>query len=115
MASFSKESLASGAITAATTNGTAKNIAPKAKKLILCQIVSACNGATTVTGKVQHSPDGTNWFDLATFTDVVGVAGSEIKIPTTSDTFFQNLRSVIVLAGVTKSATVAIDAYYEPN
>lgn len=102
------------ALTAATTNGTSQNIPAKARKLLGHINVSACDPATTVTGKIQHSPDQANWYDYISFTAIVGAAGAEGKGPSSSDApCFQYLRATVTLAGATKSATVAIDLWFE--
>lgn len=115
MASSNKAVLqASTALTAATTNGTAVNLPARAKKLIGHLNVSACHADTTVTAKIQHSPDQTNWYDYLTFTAVAGTTGTETKAPTTNDlACFQNVRSVVTLAGTTKAATVTVDLWFE--
>lgn len=115
MASSNKAALfAATAITATTTNGSPQNLPAKAKKLIGHINVSACHADTTVTGKIQHSPDQTNWYDYISFTAVVGAIGVEAKAPSTNDlACFQNVRATIALSGTTKSATVAIDLWYE--
>jgi hypothetical protein len=115
MASSQKYALQiSTALTAASTLGVSQNLPAKASKLIGHINVSACNAATTVTGKVQHSPDGTNWYDYITFTDIVGAAGVQAQGPATNDqACFQNVRSTVTLAGATKSATVTVDLWFQ--
>jgi len=115
MASSQKYALqASAALTAATTNAASQNLPARARKLIGHINVSACHADTTATAKIQHSPDGTNWYDYISFTAVAGAVAVEAKAPSSNDlACFQNVRATIVLAGTTKAATVAIDLWFE--
>jgi hypothetical protein len=114
MASSQKYALQAGDLTAATTNGVSQNLPARARKLIGFINVSACNAATTVTAKIQHSPDGTNWSDYILFTAIVGAIGVEAKAPSVNNlACFANLRALVVLAGTTKAATVAVDVWFE--
>lgn len=111
MASGSKIKLfPSTALTATTTNGTAAQLQSSATDLICELSVTVIDAATTATCKVQHSPDGTRWYDLASFTAVAGSVSSELKFPSTASLL--NLRATIALAGSTKSATLSIDVWF---
>lgn len=68
------------------------------------------NAATTVTGKIQHSPDGVNWFDLASFGAIAGADGSSIINLTVG--VLPNLRANVTLAGATQAADVTVAMYY---
>lgn len=118
MASVAKLALQSGAITASVTSDS-KSLEPNYKKFIGWLDVSACDAATTVAAKIQHSPDKTNWIDFCTFTNVVGAAGRqaihETSFATASQGLFPNIRSVVTLSGVTLSATVAVELYFDPD
>jgi hypothetical protein len=71
--------------------------------------VPTINAATTVTGIIEHSPDGVKWFTLASFTAIAGSADCEIiQINSASLHVLQNVRATATLAGATKSATVTI-------
>jgi hypothetical protein len=114
MASSSKINLANSAMTAATTDGTSNLLPAKARKLIGHITTAATNGATTVTAKIQHSPDKTNWYDYIAFTAIVGTNTSELKNPASNDlAVMPYVRSTVALSGATKASTVTIDLWYE--
>ncbi|MBR9701037.1 hypothetical protein GOV11_04185 [Candidatus Woesearchaeota archaeon] len=111
MASTSLVSFLSEALTASKT--TAKiSLGPRQKAFIGWLDISANDGSTTVDAKIQHSPDGTNWVDLATFTQVVNLTGQEALQIT--DSIFVNVRSVVTLAG-TPSATVKVQLWSDDD
>jgi hypothetical protein len=104
---------AATAITAATTNGVKQSLEPKSSDFIGWLHVSVCHADTTVAAKVQHSPDGTNWTDVISFTNIAGTTGFEPKAITVA--LLPYVRSVVTLSGTTKSATVKVELYYEPK
>lgn len=110
MASVGKQVLqAAAAITAVTTTGTTVPLKKRQANFVAFLNVSACHADTTVAVKIQHSPDGSLWYDHTSFTNVVGAAGAEPK--NISAPVLPNVRSVITLSGTTKSATVAVDLF----
>jgi hypothetical protein len=112
MASVQNQILqASTALTAATTNGTGVSLGVGDTDFCTFINVSACNGATTVAAKIQHSPDNSNWVDLVSFTSIVGATGTECKDITVH--VMPYVRSVVALSGVTKAATVSIHLFYD--
>ena len=72
--------------------------------------------ATSVTGtsptfdmKIQHSHDGTNWFDLTTFTQIT-TASSEFKAITGE--VLKYIRYSLVAGGTTPSANLEVAFCY---
>jgi hypothetical protein len=111
MASTSVLSLMSEALTA--SKDSAKQTLSQNHKAFIGWIhVSANDGATTVSAKLQHSPDGTNWIDLVSFTNIVNTTGFEAKQITSN--VFINVRAVVTLAG-TPSATVKVQFWYDED
>ncbi len=118
MASYQKLNLATeAALSATTTVGTAVNISSKAKKMIGHIAAANVDSATTITAKIQHSPDKTLWYDYIAFTAIVGsAANNELKLPSATGIdipIFPYVRSSIALAGVTKLADVIVDLWFE--
>lgn len=71
------------------------------------------NGATTVDGKLQHSPNGSDWFDLISFTSIVGTDSQElIQINNSSLHVLPYVRSVATLSGGTQDSDVTIGLFY---
>jgi hypothetical protein len=115
MASTSKLQLVSQAAAAADIAGVSQAVATRTRSFIAYQKLTALHAATTVVGKIQHSPDGTDWFDLAAFTSYAGSSGpasSETKQIT--DNVYPYVRGVATITGSTKLATVVIELHYQP-
>jgi hypothetical protein len=115
MASTQKVSLFNQVgLSAASTNGEKVSLPVRARNPIGYLSVANANGATTVTAKIQHSPDGVNgWTDLFAFTaTAAGASAQEVKIPT-SGFMLTYVRAQIVLGGATKLADVAVDLFIE--
>lgn len=111
MASTSVLNFISEALTANKTSAK-QTLTQKNKSFIGWLHVSANDGSTTVSAKIQHSPDGTSWVDLATFANVVNTTGYEsIQI---TDNVFVNVRAVVTFVG-TPSATVKVQLWYDEN
>jgi len=103
----------SAEVLAATSNSSTAYIQQTSNNLVASYVATAVNGATTVDCKIQHSPDGTNWYDHTTFTQLVGSDGDEvIQIDKTTDPFLPYMRSVVTLAGGTKAATITCELFY---
>lgn len=110
MASTAKQTLIdSQAITAASTTGTTFGMPGRSDYHVGFLKATSVNAATTVTAKIQHSPNGTDWFDLVTFTNIVGTAGSEVVNITAG--VLPNIRGTVTLAGATKAATILVEIY----
>lgn len=106
------------ALTAASNTSTAQAAEVKFADFVGFIKTTATNGATTVTAKIQHSPNGSDWFDLVSFTALVGVNGSEEKEVLISgggsprNSVFPQVRASVALAGATKASTVTIELYH---
>jgi hypothetical protein len=76
-------------------------------------VATAVNAATTISAKIQHSHNNINWFDLLVFTSIVGVSSAEPKFVTSGQGVLTYVRSVIVLTGTTKEATLDIKLWFD--
>jgi hypothetical protein len=101
------------ALTAASNVTSQQNTEVRFADFLGVLIVSACNGATTVATLIEHSPDGSNWFTLCAFTNVVGTTGKEVIKPTVPVLPF--VRGSVTLSGVTKAATVSLELFYSSS
>lgn len=72
---------------------------------------TSVNGATTLDCDIEHSPDGTNWYVKASFTQIVGSDSNEII--TVAAPLCGFVRANITLAGATKAATVEVQLAYD--
>lgn len=77
---------------------------------VVCSARSGTNPTLDVI--LQHSPDGTNWFDLVTFTQLTA-AGSEYKVVseeqgTTVQVIGDRLRAKYTLGGTNPSFTFSV-------
>lgn len=101
-------------LSATSTDGEKVSLPTRARNPIGYLVVANANGATTVTAKIQHSPDGVvGWTDLIAFTATsAGAAANEVKLPS-SVLMLPYVRAQIVLGGATKLADVSIDLYVE--
>lgn len=61
--------------------------------------VTAMSGFTSVTIKVQHSPNGSSWSDLATFTAVTAAPTAEFVAVAAGTTVNQHLRALWTVTG----------------
>lgn len=102
------------ALAAASTTTTAVSLPPKSYHFLGRIKARNVNGATTVTGKIQHSPDNVVWYDAISFTPIVGANGDELVAPTLSNLFL-NIRAVVTLAGTTKLSDVLLELYFDPR
>lgn len=85
-------------------------MAEKIGAAVVCSARSGTNPTLDVI--VQHSPDGTNWFDLITFTQLTA-AGSEFKAiseeqGTTVQAIGDRLRAKYTLGGTNPSFTFSV-------
>lgn len=111
MASEKRLTLQDGQLLA-TTNGSTFDLPLKTRDLIGHLNVTAINGATTLDVKLQHSPDGTLWYDLGSaFAQLVGVTGDETVRITVST--FEFVRMAATLAGATQDATLTVKLYHD--
>lgn len=102
----------------ATTTGAATSMGPRTKKFVGYVAVTALGAGTTLTPKIQHSPDGTNWFDLVSFTALVAT-GSELKyennFTVANSPVLSQVRGVCTFAGGTTTGTVRLDLWFDED
>ena len=110
MASATGDLLISEALTG-NKNSEKFNLETNSDKFIVTIDATAVNAATTVSAKLQHSHDGSNWFDVVSFTNIVGVEGHEAKQVT--DNLLPYVRASVTLAGATKAATVKVMLWFD--
>jgi hypothetical protein len=110
MASNGSQVLMDNETLSATTVGNSFNLVGRSQEHVAFIKAENVNGATTVAGKVEHSPDGTNWFDLATFGNIVGTSGSEVVNLTVG--VLPNVRANVTLSGATQAADVTVSVFY---
>jgi hypothetical protein len=82
---------------AGTTNGGVAHI----------QCTAVTGSSPSLTGKVQHSTDGSSWSDLVTFAALTA-AGKERVVVAAGTTVNQHLRATWTIAGTTPSFTFHI-------
>jgi len=109
VASNGKQTLMEEAL-AASKNGESFNLPGRSDGHVAFLDATLVNGATTVTAKVQHSPDGVNWFDLVSFGALAGVDGNEVVNIAVG--VLPQLRANVVLAGGTQIATVKVEVFF---
>lgn len=115
MATTSRRELINQALTG-TTTGDTKSIEPRSNGFLGFVKTTATNGATTVDAKIQHSPNKSDWFDVVSFTSIVGTNTSEVKdITNLSGKLFTNLRAVVTLSGATQASTVEVTLWFDEN
>lgn len=112
MASTSVHALMNKSLTA-SEDGTSLSINPQAKNFLGFLKATNVNAATTLDVVIEHSPNKTDWFEAAAFTQLVGTNGSEVK--TLSDSLFVNVRASATLAGATQEADVLVQLWYDPT
>lgn len=99
------------ALTVASTNGTAKALEGFQTDFVAWLNVSANDGATTVTAKIQHSADNSNWVDVGTFATVVNTTG--VKSLDITIHLLPYVRCNVALSGVTTAATCLVSLHYD--
>ncbi len=111
MASQSVRSFLNKSLTASETSAP-QSMAPNDSAFIGLLVGTNVDAGTTVDVIIEHSPDRTNWFTLATFSQLNGVDGSEaIQI---TDSVFVNTRADVTLGG-TAIADVKCQLWYDPG
>ena len=94
----------------ATKVGGSFSPVPRSQEHVAFLKAQNVNGATTVTVLVEHSPNGNDWFTLATFAALGGVDGSEII--NISVGVLPQVRANVTLAGGTQAADVTVSLFY---
>lgn len=118
MASVSKKVLVNSALTAASTVSDVQSLDQRQWRFVAFLSVTACDAATTVDVRLEHSSDKSTWFEFVNFTDIVGTTGSELiyeKNFTGGPEVLANVRAKVLLSGVTKSATVKVELCYDEH
>lgn len=110
MASVNKLSLSSGAISG-NTNGTAYSLEGLQVDYAGLLKLSAIGAGTTLTAKIQTSPDNSTWIDWITFTATTsGSAAETIRATTFGMTY---VRATFSFAGGTTTCTATVDLFYD--
>jgi hypothetical protein len=106
------EMRAAAAITSSTTtNGSAKTFpSDHVNGLIVVSTVSARTDGTFTT-TLQHSPDGSTWFDLVACA-AQSANGSVVGTVAADTMIFPFIRSSVLSATVTSGATVAVKVWH---
>ena len=108
---------AAEALTAASSNSSGTNphqVLAKDGCFIGFFKAASVDAATTVSAKIQHSPNNVEWYDLITFTDLVGASGDQhISVNSVTTHVFQHIRGVVELAGATLAATCTIQLFFD--
>lgn len=110
MSSSGSQTLMENETLSATKVGDHFSLPPKSQEHVAVLKAANVNGATTVTGKVEHSFNGVDWFDLANFAALVGVAGAEVINITVG--VLSQIRANVTLAGGTQAADVTVGVHY---
>lgn len=110
MASVGRVLLMSGAQTA-STNGEAKILELYSAAFVGFSKATGVHADTTLDTKIQHSANGSDWVDLCTFNQLVGVNGYDVEQITVN--VLPYVRAVSTLAGTTQQATVEIALYFD--
>lgn len=93
-----------------TTTSTARILPVHANQVIAVSTVSSRTDGTYTT-TIQHSPDGTNWYDWEAGT--AQSANGSVQIHTTDGKpIFTYVRASILSASTTSGATVAVELYF---
>ena len=112
--SYREVEILSSAARTATGNGDAFTGFADAESIAATLIISAASGTNpTLDVVVQHSIDGSNWFDLLTFAQKT-TTGSELKVAseiqgTTVTGIGDRLRAKYTLGGTTPSFTFKVN------
>ncbi len=105
MASVNRKLIYSGSLSGNLSGSEPVSIENLDVDPLLFIAATAVGAATSLVVKVQHSPDGTNWYDLVSFTALTA-AGAELKVPTTA--VLGRLRISAAFTGGTTTATLAV-------
>ena len=112
MASTSVQIIMNKSLTA-SEDGVSQSISPQARNFLGFLKATNVHASTTLDVVIEHSPNRTDWFEAAAFTQLVGANGSEVK--TLSDALFVNVRASATLAGATQEADVVVQLWFDPT
>lgn len=110
MASASKKILFNKVQTA-TENGVATSIGPKAKSFI-GYVKLTGRGQGDYTAKIEHSPNGSDWYEVAAFAQLTA-DGTEVKQITTN--IFPNIRAQSTVANGPGDGTLLVELWYDED
>ncbi len=119
MASVAKKTLFNAqAVSGASTTSSVLSLDGRTDNFIAFLNATALGAGTTLSAKIQHSPNNSNWFDLVSFT-ATNVVAAESKDQASFGVAFQNvypnIRAIAALAGGTTTATLTVELYYDPT
>ena len=106
MASVHEKVLIASSISGASTLGSAAQMASKESGFIGYMDLTAVNG--TASAFIEHSPDGTNWFVVATFAPLAAPGREVLPI---SASLFPYVRGRVDIAGGLQTATVRLSLF----
>jgi len=113
MASAYKVVLNESAVVAASANTTAKSLTSRLDSFVgFFKLSGRTAGDYTV--KIQHSPNGSDWFDVVSFTAPPSADGqnfSELKQITTN--ILGQVRANLVVANGPGDGTVLVELWYD--
>lgn len=113
MACVNKKVLFDGSTIATTTIGNAVSLEVYQKSFVAYLKVSG-RTAGTYAVKIQHSPDGVNWFDNGAFASA-STNTSEIIALTLGDLLLPNVRAVATVTSGPGDAEVLVELYYDKD
>ena len=109
MSSNSKVTLLDSTSLIASVTGDSKSLEPKWKNTV--GFIKISNyAAGTFTAKIQHSPNGVDWFDLKAFTGALAANTSELQFVTGA--VLGQVRADVVAAS-SPDADVLVELYYD--
>lgn len=121
MASIGKLSLNNGSISGASTLTEPKSLGENSTQFVAYLKVTALGAGTTLTAKIQHSPNGDDWYDVASFAAVPAASAPTSEVIDWGDFtqpqmgLFPKIRGSLALAGGTTTGTVQLDLWFDPN
>ena len=118
MASVNKLVVFNGSLSGASGNTAAVSLESLTEGFIPTIQVSALGAGTALAAKLQHSPDGVYWKDLATLETVSGggslaAPGILLKDIAVTQAVYGNVRFTWTLTGGTTTATAIFSVYYD--
>lgn len=109
MASVNKLPLWSGAVSG-DTNQDGVSLEGLQVDFVGLLSISAIGAGTTLTVKIQVSPDNVNWIDWITFTGATATGSEVIRATTFGMTY---ARAKFSFVAGTKTCTASVDLYYD--
>lgn len=118
MASVAKTVLASAQAFTGNGQTTGVSLGARTDKFVCYLDVSALGAATSLVVTLQHSPNGSDWFNVVPFT--AAVATGKQVIPQSGFTSANSpllpwVRASLVFTGGTTTATITCELYYDSS